>query len=283
MKAKERREIEQLVQLELDQIYGPEPVLADYQKRVSQLERAGLFVTRLAAELIQAFGAVALVVVFALLEQSRIFNSTLAMGQAPAAARLIAVALVAGNVIHPVYSLRQHRGAGYLERQRRTLADVVRWLRWKISGEGTTEQLSADYNPTLDLAAFALTAATLLLSFYDILLPFVSGSWGDMLAQVARPGSAFQLIGGALVSVGAVFFLQSAAHEIGVRLVHGSEAERQYQHALAERQRARAEIFDRVKGEVLEVEPVTLAGVTAAPALPVDPDFMTLPRRNGSG
>ncbi len=86
---------------------------------------AGTVLTMLAAEVITAVAALALMVVFAVLEAERIYSGALALGQTPDQARLIAVALVTGNAITPIYVLRNLRGQGRITRTRAT---VRGWL-----------------------------------------------------------------------------------------------------------------------------------------------------------
>lgn len=177
---------------------------------------AGRVVTLLVAELIQAGAALVICVVFALLEYWRVVHGAGALGQSPDQAGLIAFAVVTANVVHPIYALRQLRGQQSLTIVKMTGRGFVAAFWRRLTGQPVTESVDLYHNPTLHVAAAVITWSTVILAVYDILGPLLTelalGSFSRPL-----PIMLMELLMGLGLSIAGVFFLQSAAHEIGVR------------------------------------------------------------------
>jgi hypothetical protein len=177
---------------------------------------AGRVVTLFVAEVIQAGAALIIAVVFAILEFFRVQHGAAALGQDAGQAALIAFAVVTANVVHPIYALRQLRGQSQLQIQRMTFRG---WLanNWRrIVGKPRIESVDLYYNPTLHLAAAVITWSTVVLAVYDILSPLLTQIFTGNI-QRPIPIMAMELLMGLGLSIAGVFFLQSAAHELGVR------------------------------------------------------------------
>lgn len=177
---------------------------------------AGRVVTLLIAELIQAGAALVICGVFALLEYWRVVHGAEALGQKPEQAGLIAFAVVTANVVHPIYALRQLRGQQHLTVVRATARGFAEAFWRRLWGKPVVESTDLYHNPTLHVAAAVITWSTVVLAVYDIL--------GPLLTQIATSNWArpplimtMELLMGLGLSIAGVFFLQSAAHEIGVR------------------------------------------------------------------
>ncbi len=176
----------------------------------------GRVMTLLIAEFIQAGAALIIGVVFALLEYWRVLHGAEALGQPRDQAALIAVAVVVANVVHPIYALRQLRGQSSLHITKMTGRGYFEEFWRRLWGKPVVESVDLYHNPTLHVAAAVITWSTVVLAVYDIL--------GPLLSQVAtgtftRPPIliGMEFIMGLGLSIAGVFFLQSAAHEIGVR------------------------------------------------------------------
>lgn len=186
---------------------------------------AGRVITLLIAELIQSGAVLVIGAFFAVLEYNRLYNGALALGQANDQAALIAIAFVVANVVHPIYSLRQLRGYQHLPVKKGTLRGYLTAFWRRLVGLPVIEQRDAYHNPTLHIAAAVITWATVFLAVYDILQPIIAYyaqggvPWYTSLWMVLSADLAtfIQLVAGLMLSIGGVFFLQSAAHEIGVR------------------------------------------------------------------
>ena len=187
---------------------------------------AGRALTLLAAELIQAAAALVLLVVFAGLENERIWAGALALGQRGDQAQLIALALVTANIVLPIYRLRNVRGAGNLTRRYHTVRGAVAAIGRRLFMLPYDNSVDLHDNPTLNLAESAVTWGTLAFALFAVLGPifeqYGSAVWHQALARMIAESDltqALQISAGFLLSIGGVFMLQSIAHEIGVRTV----------------------------------------------------------------
>lgn len=210
---------------------------------------AGRVVTLLVAEAIQAGAALMIGTVFAVLEYWRVYHGASALGQDETQAALIAFAVVTANVVHPIYALRQLRGRNQLEITRMTGRGLVTvWLR-RVFGRSSRESVDLYYNPTLQVAATVITWSTIILAVYDIL--------GPLLTEVAAGALTrpliimlMELLVGLGLSVAGVFFLQSAAHEIGVRTL--SDQPKRLTDLLEQRRAEYSGRVDEIRQEVRE-------------------------------
>lgn len=176
----------------------------------------GRVMTLLIAETIQAGAALIIGAVFAVLEYWRVFHGASALGQPDNQAALIAFAVVVANVVHPIYALRQLRGKDQHYVTRMTGRGYLESFWRRLTGRPSVEKVDHFHNPTLHIAAAVITWSTVTLAVYDIL--------GPLLSEIAtgvftRPPLliGMELLMGLGLSIAGVFFLQSAAHEIGVR------------------------------------------------------------------
>jgi hypothetical protein len=64
----------------------------------------------------------------------------------------LAIFFVLANVVHPTYSLRQHRGQGYTEVRRQTLVGLFEHVRFWLTKPPMTGRRDVNYNPALDRA-----------------------------------------------------------------------------------------------------------------------------------
>lgn len=209
----------------------------------------GRVVTLLVAEAIQAAAALGIGVIFAALEYQRVFNGSLALGQPSDQAVLIAVAVVTANVVHPIYSLRALRGQNRLQIMRPTLRGFLTSFLRRIVGKPTIDQVEMYHNPTLAAAAAVITWSTVLLAVYDILGPLMAEVFAGQLSRPA-PIAALELLMGLGLSVAGVFFLQSAAHEIGVRTL--TDQPTTLSGVLAEKQAAYDQHLDQLREDERE-------------------------------
>lgn len=208
---------------------------------------AGRVVTLLTAELIQAGAALAIAGVFAVLEFWRVNNGALALGQPESQAGLIAVAVVVANVVHPIYALRQLRGQKHVTIVKMTLRGYLAAFWRRLAGKPESQAVDLYHNPTLHLAAGVITWSTVILAVYDILGPLLVEVF---TGELSRPlGIALmELVMGFGLSIAGVFFLQSAAHEIGVRTLTDQPA--RLTGLLAERRAEHAARVDVIRDEV---------------------------------
>ena len=123
-----RREWHERVELEL----GPEPSLEDAEvlipnvelaRKRSDIHQRGATRTAILAERLQANGAWVLLIVGSLIEAERVYTRSRTLEQSIPASFGLAIFFVLANVVHPIYSLRQHRGQGYTEIRRQWLSD----------------------------------------------------------------------------------------------------------------------------------------------------------------
>lgn len=215
------------IEHEVQQLAGDPPTLESlraegYRESTWQIDAlrwiadTGRVLTLLIAETIQALAALLIAVVFGLLEYWRVHNGALALGQPESQAALIAFAVVTANVVHPIYSLRALRGHQHLTVPRRTVRGFLEAFARRSVGKPTVDQVDLYHNPTLAVAAAVITWSTVLLAVYDILQPLMTEIFTGALSRPA-PIAFLELLMGLGLSVAGVFFLQSAAHEIGVR------------------------------------------------------------------
>lgn len=176
----------------------------------------GRVMTLLIAELIQAGAALAICAVFAVLEYWRVVHGAQALGQSSDQAALIAFAVVTANIVHPIYALRQLRGQTHLTIVKPTARGFLAAFWRRLVGKPAVESADLYHNPTLHVAAAVITWSTVVLAVYDILGPLLTdlatGSFSRPLLIMSM-----ELLMGLGLSIAGVFFLQSAAHEIGVR------------------------------------------------------------------
>lgn len=180
---------------------------------------AGRVVTLLTAETVQALAALIIAIVFAVLEFQRVQHGAEALGQEEGQAALIAFAVVTANVVHPIYALRELRGQPHLTITVGTLRGSIRAFWRRINGEPVVKEVDSFHNPTLHVAAAVITWATVLLAVYDILGPLMEELFSPDGLQRPAPIAVVELLAGLGLSIAGVFFLQSAAHEIGVRTI----------------------------------------------------------------
>ena len=180
------------------------------------ISAAGRTLTLLIAEFLQAGAALIICILFAVLEYQRVYHGALALGQLPEAARMIALAIVAANVVHPIYRLRQLRGQNYLQIEQRTLRGSLESCWKRLTGKPEVVQVDLYHNATLHIAASVITWSTVLLAVYDLLSPLLNQIFTGTVTR-PLPMLVMEFLMGLGLSVAGVFFLQSAAHEIGVR------------------------------------------------------------------
>lgn len=245
---------------------------------VDWIAAAGRVVTLLVAEAIQSLAVLIIGLLFALLEYDRIFHGSQALGMTPDQAGLTATAFVAANLIMPIYILRGLRGQTTIQVVKPTLRGYITTFWRRLAFKPTVETKDVYYNPALHTAASVITYATIFLAVYEVL--------GKVIQQYSTPGTPWfvsvvnvlsadlstfiMVVAGLALSVGGVFFLQSAAHEIGVRTVTDQPARltdvleakrREHEMKVHEiRQRALTEYVqerqaERKAAEVVEVEP----------------------------
>lgn len=178
----------------------------------------GRVITLLIAEAIQSGAALIIGVVFAVLEYWRVYHGAEALGQPHDQAVLIAVAVVVANVVHPIYRLRELRGKPYHETTRITGRGAVMAFWDRLTGAPVVERRDWSHNPVLDIAAIVITLTTIFLAVYDLIAPILTAI---IEGTASKPGLilAIELIMGLGLSLAGVFFLQAAAHEIGVRVI----------------------------------------------------------------
>src|SRR3989304_431567 len=248
------------IEYEAQQTAGPPPTLqslrqAGYRESTWQIAAlrwiadTGRVVTLLIAETIQAGAALAIGSVFALLEYQRVYNGALALGQPANQAALIAVAVVTANIITPIYALRGLRGQDHRQVVRRTGRGFLEAFWRRLIGQPRADRVDLYHNPGLAVAAAVITWSTVLLAVYDLLRPLLE----ELLTGVyTRPAliAALELLMGLGLSVAGVFFLQSAAHEIGVRTL--SDQPSRLLDLLEQHQAEYAAHLDQVRSDVRE-------------------------------
>lgn len=195
-------------------------------RALERISAAGRVLTLAVAEFAQAFAALALALVFILLEAERINSGAQALGQAPTQAMLIAVAFTVANAVLPLYRLRNARNQATLTRTRPTLRGYAAAFWRRLFFQPSTYDVNVYDNPTLHVMESAVTWATLFLAFFAVLGPLLaqysSQAWYIALWSVVSQSTINQmieLIAGALLSVGGVFGVQSISWEFGVRTI----------------------------------------------------------------
>lgn len=234
---KEIAQFETLVAAELAQQLGDEPTVESLQQlgyseqtwlneALDNISGAGRVTTLFVAEFAQAFAALALAIVFILLEAERISSGAQALGQQPAQAILIAIAFTVANAVLPLYRLRNVRGQTTLIRTRPTIRGYVEMFWRRLIFKPATYEVDVYDNPTLHLMESAVTWATIFMAIYAVLGPlmnkYVSEVWYTAIVDVVTKSNInemIQLVAGGLLSIGGVFGVQSISHEFGVRTV----------------------------------------------------------------
>lgn len=249
------------IEYEVTQIAGPAPSIetlkADGHVESLWLNRAlelirggGRVVTLLTAELIQSGAALTICVVFAILEYWRVWHGALALGQSQEQSSLIAFAVVTANVVHPVYALRDARSHTEKTITRQSLRGYLASVYRRLWGLPQTEQVSWSHNPTLHIAARVITWSTVALAVYDLIAPLLTSI---IDGTATKPGLILliELLMGLGLSIAGVFFLQAAAHEIGVRILTDQPArlsdllEQQQAEYFARRDAIREQVRER--------------------------------------
>lgn len=190
------------------------------------IEGVGGAVTVLAAEILQAFAPLILMLAFGWLESDRIFAGAIALGQTSQQAKVIAYGLVLANAIVPIYELRGHRGKKYITKTRHTgLGFLIIFVRRLFALPGEYKQ-SVDDNPTLRVSKAALLWATISFAAFSVLGEIFALhadlTWYAAIGQLFAASNLnlfLRLVAGLLLSIGGVFFLQSASFEIGLRTI----------------------------------------------------------------
>lgn len=245
---------------EVEQLLGPEPTLdsiaAEGYRENETLNRTlesiagvGRVVTLVVAEMIQAGAALIIAVVFALLEYWRVFHGAAALGQAEEQAALIAFAVVVANVVHPIYALRQLRGQQQLHILKQTGRGYVATFWRRLTGKPTIEAVDLYHNPTLHIAAAVITWSTVILAVYDILSPMLNQLFAGTYTK-PFPIMGMELLMGLGLSIAGVFFLQSAAHEIGVRTL--TDQPQRLTDVLEARRAERSQRQQQLRAEVMQ-------------------------------
>lgn len=188
----------------------------------------GRLITLLIAQIVQSVGAVLIALVFGILEYERVRHGAKALGQSDEGAVLIALAVVSANFILPIYALRALVGQRDVMVNRATLRGWGESFWNRLVGKPSQHAVNAYHNPTLHVAGMVITWATILLALYDVLSPLITQmSLGVVMreladgTEVAHPPLLIltEFVAGVGLSIGGVFFLQSASHEIGVSTI----------------------------------------------------------------
>lgn len=233
------------IEVELALIAPPEPTLEAVSREVNEskwlssaidaISGMGRVLTLMVAEAIQSLAALIIAVLFAILEYQRVQHGSIALGQSDSSAALIAIAIVAANVIHPIYALRALRGQDQLLITQMTGRGYLEAFWNRLTAKPITQPVDLYHNPTLHLAASLITWTTVVLAVYDILGPLLNELFGAGLTR-PLPIAIMELLMGLGLSIAGVFFLQSASHEIGVRTL--TDQPRRVVDVLAERRTA---------------------------------------------
>ncbi len=270
---KERESVKQewyeRVELEL----GPEPTISDaailipnveLARKRSDIHQRGATRTAILAERLQANGAWVLLIVGSLIEAERVYTGARTLQQSIPASVGLAIFFVLANVVHPIYSLRQHRGQGYTEVHRQTLAGLFEQVWFWLTKPPVTERRDLNYNPALDRAARLITRAVILAAWIALLAPVFKlhgQSWASMAALLDNPFLLIQVVTGVAFSLAGVLLLQAVAHEVGVRTLDDMSVtpEELLLKLREERRQAEQTIYDRILAEHLERKQTALA------------------------
>ncbi len=223
--ATELKGVEVQVELEVEQLLGAPPTLESLKSTGYQEERwlintlrfirgGGRALTLVIVQLLQTAFAPILVVFFGLLEFQRVQHGVQALGQSPDTAQLTALAVVSANIIHPIYSLGMLRGQTHYAISRRTLSGYLSgFLRWLME-KPTYQEVDWQYNPRLNAAATIITWTTIILAVYDLLEPLITAVVTGRTTK--HPIILIiEFVMGLGLSLAGVFFVQSAAHNLG--------------------------------------------------------------------
>lgn len=257
-----RQEWYERIELEL----GPEPTLEDaavlipnveLARQRSDIHQRGATRTAILAERLQANGAWVLLIVGSLIEAERVFTGSRTLEQSIPASVGLAIFFVLANVVHPIYSLRQHRGQGYTEVRRQTLAGLFEHLWFWLTKSPVTERRDLNYNPALDRAAKLITRAVILAAWIALLAPIFQShgqSWAGLATLFDNPFLLVKVVTGIAFSIAGVLLLQAVAHEVGVRTLDDMSMTPEELLAKLREERRQAEqvIYDRILAEHLE-------------------------------
>lgn len=214
------REAQKLADIDIKSRLGARPTATTQAdtattKALNTIANMGTVITLLVAETAQSIGAVMLAVVFAILEYQRVFAGATALGQAEDKAIMIAVAVVTANVIVPIYVLRALRRDGDKHTHTRHTVKSLLVMAWgRVFGDEETRARQWTHNGTLHASKVLITAVTIVLAVYDLIEPVLTGN-GNSNGFLY----GLELFASVGLSVAGVFFLQSASHEIGVRML----------------------------------------------------------------
>ncbi len=270
---KERESVKQEWYERVDLELGPDPTVEDavvlipnveLARKRSDIHQRGATRTAILAERLQANGAWVLLIVGSLIEAERVFTGARTLEQSIPASVGLAIFFVLANVVHPIYSLRQHRGQGYTEVRRQTLAGLFEHVWFWLTKLPVTERRDLNYNPALDRAAKLITRAVILAACIALLGPVFKAygqSWASMAALFDNPFLLIKVVTGIAFSLAGVLLLQAVAHEVGVRTLGDISVtpEELLLKLREERRQAEQEIYDRILAEHLEGKQAALA------------------------
>jgi hypothetical protein len=270
---KERESVKQEWHERIALELGPEPTLEDtaalipnveLARKRSDIHQRGATRTAILAERLQANGAWVLLIVGSLIEAERVFTGARTLEQSIPASFGLAIFFVLANVVHPIYSLRQHRGQGYTEVRRQTLAGLFEQVWFWLTKPPVTERRDLNYNPALDRAAKLITRAVILAACIALLGPVFQShgqSWASMATLFDNPFLLIKVVTGIAFSLAGVLLLQAVAHEVGVRTLDDMSVtpEELLAKLREERRQAEQEIYDRILHEHLERKQAVLA------------------------
>lgn len=264
-----KREWHERIDLEL----GPEPTIHDAEllipnvelaRKRSDIHQRGATRTAILAERLQANGAWVLLIVGSLIEAERVYTGSRTLEQSIPASIGLAIFFVLANVVHPIYSLRQHRGQGYTEVRRQTLAGLFENVWFWLTQSPVIERRDLNFNPALDRAANLITRAVILAAWIALLAPVFQShgqSWARMAMVADNPFLLIKVAAGVAFSVAGVLLLQAVAHEVGVRTL--DDISKTPEELLAklreERRQAEQAIYDRLHTEHMERKQAVLA------------------------
>jgi len=187
-------------------------------KALDIIADGGRIITLTIAQAVQSVGAVLIAIVAGILEFERVKHGAVALGQSAEGAVLIGVFVVSANFILPIYALRAMAGKSQMVSYRQTLRGVAESLWSWIWGKPSSNVNESYHNARLHMAGMVLTWTTILLALYDVLSPLIT----QLATGIAtRPTVLLisEFVAGVGLSVGGVYFLQSASHEIGVSTI----------------------------------------------------------------
>ena len=252
---------------------GPEPTLEDAAVLIPNVELArkrndihqrGATRTAILAERLQANGAWVLLFVGSLIEAERVYTGARTLEQSILASFGLAIFFVLANVVHPIYTLRQHRGQGYAEVRRQTLAGLFEQVWFWLTKSPVTECRDLNYNPALDRAAMLITRAVIFAALIALLAPIFKShgqSWTSMATLLDNPFLLIKAVIGIVFSPAGVLLLQAVAHEVGVRTPDDMSVtpEELFAKLREERRQKEEAIYDRILDEHLERKEAALA------------------------